>query len=272
MATNATEGTCRLCLQRRSLRDSHVIPEFVYRPLYVTRGTERYTVGVRLSESGQLRPVKVRKGLRERLLCDDCEGLLNRDFETPSVDLWRTLVDDAPAPTGITLARLTTPQGNTGLGLKGIDYRSFKLFLLSILWRAGVSGRPEYREIRLGKYAERLRQMLLDQSAGALTDIPVLICRLRRPFTGLTSLYPVRDPSGHRVYVGLLTRLKIAYYVSGHVGEDVTKLCIREDGTLHVGEVDLDELPEASDLREIVRDMGDLPKWLERDEQTRTGT
>jgi len=29
----ARRETCRLCLQERPLRDSHIIPEFLYRPL-----------------------------------------------------------------------------------------------------------------------------------------------------------------------------------------------------------------------------------------------
>ena len=46
------------------------------------------------------------------------------------------------------------PLGNSGQGtriIEGIDGRALRLFLLSILWRAGASRRPEFRQIRISQ-------------------------------------------------------------------------------------------------------------------------
>jgi len=48
----------------------------------------------------------------------------------------------------------------------GIDYKLFKLFQLSLLWRAGVSDRPIFKEVALGRHQEILRRMLLDDDPG----------------------------------------------------------------------------------------------------------
>lgn len=48
------------------------------------------------------------------------------------------------------------------LFVKGIDYDKFKIFLLSILWRAHISNNPFFENIRLGKDAEPIRQAILN--------------------------------------------------------------------------------------------------------------
>jgi len=64
------EGTCALCLQTRALVNSHIIPEFFYRPLYDPK-THRY---FQLSTEPGTRTVRRPKGLYEKLLCSECDG------------------------------------------------------------------------------------------------------------------------------------------------------------------------------------------------------
>src|SRR5262249_44127067 len=71
---------CALCHRTDPLCDSHVIPEFIYKPLY---NNEHRMVGWRATEAG-LKHEYVQKGLREQLLCATCEGLLNQKYEQPS--------------------------------------------------------------------------------------------------------------------------------------------------------------------------------------------
>lgn len=64
---------CALCLADRPLRESHIIPEFMYQALY--DDIHRFHV---LSKEPQERNKLFQKGLREALLCDDCEQYMGR--------------------------------------------------------------------------------------------------------------------------------------------------------------------------------------------------
>jgi len=69
------DGTCAFCGEHKSLRDSHVLPAFVFRWLRGRSGPGH----IRNSENVNRR---VQDGLKFFWLCDDCEGRFNR-YETP---------------------------------------------------------------------------------------------------------------------------------------------------------------------------------------------
>ena len=69
-----------------------------------------------------------RKGLRERLLCDECEGRLSR-YETYFAGVW---YGESGLPAVI-------PEEATAVAKSDLDSVLFKLFHLSILWRASVA-------------------------------------------------------------------------------------------------------------------------------------
>lgn len=61
---------CHLCGKNRELRESHIIPSFVYKWLKVSSGTGH----IRFSGAPNLRS---QDGYKAYLLCDTCEGLFN---------------------------------------------------------------------------------------------------------------------------------------------------------------------------------------------------
>jgi hypothetical protein len=65
-------GVCKLCLERRPLLNSHIIPEFQYRPLY--DDLHRFTT---ISSDPERTTKFAQKGIRERLLCGECEQRLS---------------------------------------------------------------------------------------------------------------------------------------------------------------------------------------------------
>jgi hypothetical protein len=58
---------CRLCGNDAELCDSHIVPEFLYKPLYDGKHRTLHARGDLTSKR------LVQKGLRERLLCVECE-------------------------------------------------------------------------------------------------------------------------------------------------------------------------------------------------------
>ena len=148
--------TCKLCLKPRKLCRSHIIPEFCYRPLY-EKGRAVVVNPKDPSDWGY-----AQKGTRSYLLCQDCEGLLNDRYEKSFKSYWYDGDVLAPFRTGETVQYFT-----------GIDYSSFKLFHLSVLFRASVSDHPIYREVDLGPHEDHIRQMLWDQDPGEEWQYPI---------------------------------------------------------------------------------------------------
>jgi hypothetical protein len=141
-------GICALCKKPKELRNSHIIPEFLYKPLY----NSEHKI-FRLSTDKRPKRSFEQKGLREPLLCGDCE----KQFS-----VYETYVK-AAIYGGTELEFLT----NSPNGFEfRVDYRKFKLFELSILWRVGVSSLPEFKNARLGSHEKVLRQMLLEERPG----------------------------------------------------------------------------------------------------------
>lgn len=68
------ESACRLCLKRRPLQNSHVLPEWGYESLY-DDGKHRF---LQLSATGTRRAKYMQQGLREPLLCKPCETQFSR--------------------------------------------------------------------------------------------------------------------------------------------------------------------------------------------------
>ena len=71
-------GTCRLCCQEKELRHSHILPEFMYQNLYDNSPKRFYTLNVDLENSDNSKRKIEQKGIREYLLCGDCEVQLSK--------------------------------------------------------------------------------------------------------------------------------------------------------------------------------------------------
>jgi hypothetical protein len=143
-----------MCKLDRVLRNSHIVPEFLYKPVYEEKHRTR------LFRYGDTRDKLIQKGLRERLLCSDCEQHI-QEFEDYFARYW---YQTRPIPERIT---------NDELLLRGIDYRRFKLFVLSVVWRASVSRLPELSSTGLGPHEVPIRRMILEGDPGTRDDYPI---------------------------------------------------------------------------------------------------
>jgi hypothetical protein len=220
---------CALCLLKAELRLSHIIPEFSYKPTYDEKHRMHAIPGHAPEED-----FWVQKGLRYPLLCDRCEGLLNTNYEDPFKRFW---VDRDP---------LGAMRASGGKILSGIDYSKFKLFHLSILWRASVCRHPAFHRVSLDVHEELIRQMLLARDAGPASLYPVAcqviiddddgsICEgvVRTPFS-LTLL-------GHSAFDFMYCGCHWIYFVPSNPPE-LDQIRLSEHGTMVVNSVSRKEL------------------------------
>jgi hypothetical protein len=108
----------------------------------------------------------VQKGYTERLLCADCETLLSK-YENEFGRLWREAI---PEKANVPVTYLD----DDVLSVDVPDYTQFKLFHLSILWRAAVSGFKTHAGISLGRYDREIADSILKGDPGGPGDFPVL--------------------------------------------------------------------------------------------------
>ena len=106
-----------------------------------------------LSSVPDLPDSMAQKGLREKLLCGGCETHLSR-FEKYARGV---LSGGVP---------LDYKKEGRVVQVYGVDYTQFKLFQLSILWRAGVSTLQMFEKVELGPHESTLRRMLLESDPG----------------------------------------------------------------------------------------------------------
>ena len=152
---------CKLCLRVRPLRDSHIIPEWLYAPLY---DSKHRAISVN-SDPGKSEQY-IQKGIREKLLCEECETKLSL-YETHAAKIARDIEVAKPDSTGNFII------------VEGVDYSKFKLFELSLLWRASVSSHQMFAAVKLDEDEEKLRQLLLAGNPGESEDYGCMLLTFR---------------------------------------------------------------------------------------------
>jgi hypothetical protein len=192
---------CRLCLEEKDLRNSHIIPEFFYRPLY----DEKHRINTLISDKEILEYHQ--KGVRERLLCDDCEQQIGK-YE----NYVRKMFYGGVA--------LDFPVNPSEIIIKNVIYESFKLFQLSLLWRASISSHWFFKFVNIGPYEEKIRQMLLNENPGGKYDIGCLLAfyldDTRKVVDGLI-LQPINlRANGHRSFAFVIGGALWLFVVSSH--------------------------------------------------------
>jgi hypothetical protein len=179
------------------------------------------------------RPTLVQKGLTQHLLCEDCEQLINKRYEQPFLEYW---VGKPALP--------PNPPAKSVLHLTDIDYQMFKLFHISVLWRAGVSKLEAFSPVRLGPFEPRLREMLLHGDPGPETFVQIFAVALTDPRDGSLHMKTVMYPGdyrfeGRRMYVSAFGGAGWHYIVSNQPSTTLQEQMLSEKGTMSLATFDM---------------------------------
>lgn len=243
VSTSEIRSKCALCLQQAELRNSHIIPEFLYAALY----DEKHRFH-QISSDPDKRNSYQQKGLREPLLCDACEQRLSVNERYASLFLNGGI--------GIGIR-----QEGDRLYLSNLDYPKLKLFQLSILWRAGVSSLPAFSQVNLGPHAEWIRTMLVNGDPGCTSDYGCLMFALmlhQDQVQGLIVQPTWARLAGVRAYRFVFGGLIFVYVVSSSAPPAVLRShFLKTDGT---SVVKLEQLQNLSFLMKTLNNMLRLGK------------
>jgi hypothetical protein len=168
----------------------------------------------------------MQKGIREPLLCTRCETHLSR-YEKYARDLL------------MTPARLVLPPPHRQV-VNRADYKPFKLFQLSLLWRAHLSKHQLFAAVDLGpRHAERIRTMLETENPGTAADYPCFLSVLYfagEPRADVMLQANSRRTEGQRTYSLIFAGFHWMFVVSRHTQHHrmASTLALQPDGGFHL--------------------------------------
>lgn len=171
-------GVCKLCLQTKPLlKKSHIIPDTLYDQLYDTKHALKVlTKKDRTSTSSSVSslPTAPYEG---NILCRHCDNVTLGGLDDYAS---RLLLGKGPTLSPQPTAQFHSVAGGGGmLELDNFDYRQFKLFLMSVFWRAHHSQQRFFSEVQLGPYEERFRDYLQRGMAPPPEDLPFYLAGWR---------------------------------------------------------------------------------------------
>jgi len=194
---------CKLCLNKCELCKSHIVPEFLFKALYAKEKHQFVQV------AGSPRVRKWQKGFREKMLCRDCEDKLNK---------WETYA----AQVLFSGTEISIEKMKDFIIIRDVDYTKFKLFQLSLIWRAGASILQQFSNVKLGPHEEKLRSMIDKRNPGEPSDYGCLIILTPSHFelTSKMMMLPQETKfDGHRCYMFLIAGVTWVFFVSSHTGQ-----------------------------------------------------
>lgn len=210
---------CRLCLSDKPLAQSHIIPEFLYASLYNDDGRMMGITG-----HGNKGWKLVQKGLREEIFCRDCEALLNERYEIPFQQQW---THRYPFPAHANEGDLFQVQ---------FEYVSFKLFHLSLLFRAGVATLATFGAVSLGRHEEIIRRMILNNDPGRPDQYPMIatpVINARNEIVRDVIAAPtLARVEGHHVYGFVFDGVVWGYSVSSAFHRIFMEVGLQTDGRM----------------------------------------
>jgi len=221
---------CKLCKNDKNLcNQSHIIPDFMYQDLF----DEDHTISEVKSDNGELQKLYDRQTgeFESNILCQDCDNEKLGDLESYASTI---LYQESPPSIEI-------KQDSNNIKYIYCDclnYSKFKLFLLSILWRASICKREFFEEVSLGPHEDKIREMIYNKNPKDQLEYPcILTSHLtnREVSRGLiTNPQQLRYDGGY-AYRFIIGGLDYLFFVSQHiVKESYSNYAINPKGEINI--------------------------------------
>jgi hypothetical protein len=155
-----------MCNQFKELVKAHSIPRKFFESI---RGTGNYSVLINANKPLKQAATYCQAGAHDHtILCEDCE----RKFSGLDTYGWQILGKPD-------LSQPWHGQDGTLLGHKiACDTDKIRRFILSVLWRASVSGIPFYENVDLGPYESKVNTRIFDATPLRPDEFPMVAVRV----------------------------------------------------------------------------------------------
>jgi hypothetical protein len=151
-----------------------------------------------VSDIEGVRPSRSQAGLFDRnILCKACESCF-LSWDDYGYKLLTTPFDDS--------YYMVSERTVIGYSFPNVDYPKAKLFFISMLWRASVSALPFFDAVRLGKFEDSARSLILNAEPGEPEQFAVALFKFvyqgRHPGFLSPNRIRVEGVSFYRFYFG----------------------------------------------------------------------
>jgi len=166
---------CKLCLLEKPLsKKSHIIPDFMYQGFY-DEHHKIFKIKVKNPSNYTRQPSGEYEG---SILCAHCDNVKIGKFENYAA---RVLFGGSFTKDELPLFENQVNQyGVAYTQIQNLDYKKFKLFMLTILWKASISKRDFFKNVKLGQYEEKVREMIYHEDPKEPQDFACFISTIRR--------------------------------------------------------------------------------------------
>lgn len=233
---------CQLCGLEKPLIKAHIIPEFMYADLYNDQHRfYKFSID-EIRDGKNLKPFVQIGEFDKNILCAECDNERLGSLEKYAQKLLfgqNLNADETPNCTNYDL------DGYEFTECTNIDYKKFKLFLLSILWRAHITNRLKFSSINLGPHSDKIKNMIWDSNPGDYSDYPITITSFVRADYDYKDLIleprRIKSKSGLNSYIFSIGSFQFMFYVnsSDHkLPEFINHFALKEDNfkTVHLKE------------------------------------
>lgn len=230
---------CKLCQNETKLiKKSHIISEFLHDDLFDEHHKLIKFDLTKLNKKDE-RISKPSSGVYEGgILCLKCEKRIGV-FETYLGDI---LKNNLKTNQKITLSRKFENDAKL-FEIKNLNYQKTKLFLLSLLWRASISSFPEFKDVSLGMYEEKLRKQILDGNPSSDLEIQITIFRFEKNsnYSSFIGQFRRKKSENTVTYSIIIKGFLVIYYLKENSHSRLTQSKrLKEDGTLEIIEIPKD--------------------------------
>jgi len=217
---------CALCLKQLPLQQSHVIPEFMYQPLYDANHRAR----VLTNDAAQgTRPKYLQKGLRVPLLCFDCEQHINDTCEKPMKAMW---VDHQP---------YADPMIQEHQWVLPAQPDAFRRFHLSVLFRAAAARTLDsaWKNVFAENHLPDMRTALLGTNPISPRRFPIacwgIVDQKLELIPGLVVPPVDRRVLGVNAFYFIYGGFGWLYWCGSHFDEQIATVMMQPDGKIPIG-------------------------------------
>lgn len=176
-------GNCKLCLSENiGLVKSHIYPKFLFKDLKGLKGNDKM---VQLRPNDKIKQKRMSDYFYEEgLLCKTCEIKISVYEKYLENFLFKEIESDNYF--------IEETNSFSIIHLKNIDYKQYKLGLLSILWRSSITNHLDYKNVDLGdKHNERIRLMILNDDCKEVNDYPILTSIMDKENDLINTILPI---------------------------------------------------------------------------------
>lgn len=179
-------GMCKLCLEYKFFAKSHIIQKALYKDPF----NKTSKIGFLYSEETK-KKITYKNGIFGCFLCLECENKFNlwddKGFKLLFEEHHRII--EVPDP------KLTDKSIILSEVSKGEKYNNkelLKMFLISILWRASVSGREEFSLVKLGdKFEQKARLAIINKESTYFPEFDACISKFEDGLAGF--MLPIKQ-------------------------------------------------------------------------------